>query len=168
MNLQEYIRVINNFPRTWISFKDITPLLASPEAFSYVIDHLSEKIWKVDKIVGLDSRWFIFWSAIAYKLWIPFIPIRKMWKLPFDTIKVDYHLEYGIDSLEIHIDAINKWEKVAIIDDLLATWWTAKASIELVEQLWWNIDSLNFVIDLTFLHGKEKLSWYNINTLLEY
>jgi len=168
MDLKQYIRVVNNFPRDGISFKDITPLLASPEAFQYVVDSLATSIWTVDKIVGLDSRWFIFWSAVSYKLWIPFVPIRKIGKLPYDTIKVDYHLEYGIDSLEIHTDAINDWEEVAIIDDLLATWWTAKASIELVEQLWWIVDSVNFVIELTFLHGKEKLDGYKINKLLEY
>jgi len=168
MDLKQYIRVINNFPRDWISFKDITPLLSSPEALQYVIDEMVNNIWDVDKIIWLDARGFIFWSIISYKLWVPFVPVRKIWKLPYDTLKVDYHLEYGIYSLEIHTDAIHKWEKVAIIDDLLATWWTARASVELVEQLWWIVDSVNFVIELTFLHWKEKFDWYKINTLLEY
>lgn len=168
MDLRKYVRVIDNFPRHGVSFKDITPLLASPEAFSYVVGKISEKIGKVDRIAWLDSRWFIFWSAIAYRLWIPFIPIRKIWKLPYDTVKVDYHLEYWLDSLEIHTDALNPWDTVAIVDDLLATGWTAQASIELIEKLEWKVDSLNFIIDLTFLHWKEKLQWYDINTVLEY
>ena len=168
MNLDNHIRTIENFPREWIFFKDITPLLANKEAFNFTIEEFAKNLEWIDKIVALDARWFIFGWALSYKLWIPFIPVRKVWKLPSNTIKIEYELEYAKNTFEMHIDAIQAWDKVAIIDDLLATWWSAKASIDLVEQLWWIVDSLNFVVDLTFLNWKEKLKWYKINSLLEY
>lgn len=168
MNLNDYIRTVENFPNEWIFFKDITPLLSNVEAFKYSIDEFSKLLDWADKIVWLDARWFIFWWALAYKMWIPFIPVRKAWKLPYDTIKVEYELEYWKNTFEIHTDSILKWEKIAIIDDLLATWWSANAAISLVEKLWWEIHSLNFVVDLTFLNWKEKLKWYKINSLIEY
>lgn len=168
MNLDNHIRTVDNFPTEWISFKDITPILSNTEAFTHVIEEFAKNLEWIDKIVALDARWFIFWWALSYKLWIPFIPVRKVWKLPSDTIKIEYELEYWKNTFEIHIDAISPWEKIAIIDDLLATWWTAKASIDLVEQLWGVVESLNFVVDLTFLNWKDKLKWYKINSLLEY
>mgnify|MGYP003971159925 CR=1 FL=1 len=168
MNLDNYVRDIENFPIDWILFKDISPILSTPEAFNFSIEELSKKMNWIDKIVALDARWFIFGGALSNKLSLPFIPIRKEWKLPHNTIKIDYDLEYGKNTFEIHKDAINPWDKIAIIDDLLATWWTAKAAIDLVEQLWWKVESLNFVIDLTFLNWKDKLKWYKINSLLEY
>lgn len=168
MNLENYIRTIPDFPIQWISFKDITPLLSDKDAFNYAIDEFSKYLNWIDKIVALDARWFIFWWALSYKLWIPFIPIRKKGKLPYDTISIEYELEYWKNCFEIHKDSILPWEKIAIIDDLLATWWTAKASVELIEKLWGIVNSLNFVCDLTFLDWRNKLEWYKINSLIKY
>lgn len=168
MDLKNYIRDVENFPIDWVTFKDITPILSSTEAFAYTIDEFSKFLSWVDKIIALDARWFIFWWALSYKLWIPFIPIRKAWKLPHKSISVDYKLEYWKNTFELHEDSINIWDSVAIIDDLLATWWTAQASVKLVEKLWWKIHSLNFLANLTFLDWEKKLNWYNINSLIKY
>ena len=168
MNLDTYIRDIPDFPQPWIVFKDISPLLSDPKAFEESIELLAKNIWNIDVIVWLDARGFIFWWALAYKLWIPFVPVRKKWKLPYDTISIDYDLEYGKNTFEIHTDAIKKWDKVVIVDDLLATGWTALAACDLVEKLWWSIESIEFVIELSFLQGREKLKDYKINSLLKY
>lgn len=168
MDYKKYIREIPDFPLKWINFKDITPILQKPEIFSKIIDDLSENVKNADLILALDARWFIFWSALAYKLNKPIIIVRKPWKLPYKTIWVDYDLEYWKNSLEIHIDSIKNWEKVAIVDDLLATWWTAKAACELVEKLWWTVESINFVINLSFLNWEQKLNWYKIKSLVNY
>lgn len=168
MNLYTYIRDIKDFPIEGITFKDIAPLLSSPEAFTESIEQLSYYLTWATHIVWLDARGFIFGGALSYKLGIPFIPIRKAGKLPYETISVDYQLEYGNNTFEIHKDALENWNSVAIVDDLLATGWTALAAIQLVEKLWANVHSLNFVIDLTSLNGSKKLSKYNINSLLKY
>jgi adenine phosphoribosyltransferase len=168
MNLENYIRDIPNFPIEWINFKDISPLLSDPKAFKESIDQLAVFLEWADCVVWLDARGFIFWGALAYKLWIPFIPIRKAGKLPFDTISINYELEYWKNTFEIHTDAIKKWDNVSIVDDLLATGWTALAATQLVEKLWGNVHSINFVIDLTFLDWVKKLDGYNINSLLKY
>jgi len=168
MNYKEYIREVQNFPIVWVDFKDITPLLQNPKVFSKAIDELSLYIWDADVILWLDARWFIFAWALAHKLNKPLIIIRKSWKLPFDTFSVDYDLEYWKNTFEIHIDSIKKWQKIAIVDDLLATWWTAKAACDLVEKSGWIIDSINFLIDLKFLDGNKLFNWYNINHLVEY
>lgn len=168
MNLSEHIRDIPDFPKPGILFKDITTLLANPEAFSKSVDMLAELVHDADKIVGLDARWFLFWAAVAYKLKKPMILIRKKWKLPYKTIDISYELEYGSDSFSMHIDSINPWEKIAIVDDLLATGWTAKAAIDLIEKSGWIVDSLNFVIILDELNGISKLEWYKINSLVSY
>lgn len=164
MNLENYIITVPNFPIAGIQFKDITTLLANPEAFNHSVDLLAELLSDADKIIGLDARWFIFWRAVAYKLKKPFVLIRKKWKLPY----ISYDLEYGSDSFSMHIDSINPWEKVAIVDDLLATGWTAKAAIDLVEKSGWIIDSLNFVIILDELNWISKLEWYKVNSLVSY
>lgn len=168
MNLDTYIRDIDNFPIEWITFKDIAPLLSSPEAFKESIEQLAHHVKWATHIVWLDARGFIFGWALSYKLWIPFIPIRKAGKLPFETISVDYELEYGKNTFEIHTDALTSWNSVAIVDDLLATWGTALAATQLVEKLWATVHSINFVVNLTFLNGSEKLQGYNINSLLKY
>lgn len=168
MILENYIRDIPNFPIEWVNFKDISPLLSDPIAFKQCIDQLAVFLEWADCVVWLDARGFIFWWALAYKLNIPFIPIRKAGKLPFETICIDYELEYWKNSFEIHTDAIKKWEKVAIVDDLLATGWTALAATQLIEKLWWKIHSINFVIDLTFLDWSKKLANHKINSLLKY
>ena len=169
MNLKEVIREVDNYPKPWINFKDISPILESPDAFSYCVDQISCNIWEVDKIVGLDARWFIFGAAVAYKLKKPFIMIRKTWKLPHKTITQSYDLEYGSNSFDIHIDSIKPWDKICIIDDLLATWWTAQAAISLIEKLWWKITSLEFIVMLDFLQADATLlKWYTINSLTHY
>lgn len=168
MELKNYIRDIENFPIEWIVFKDITPILQNPEAFNETIERFSKFILEADVIVWLDARWFLFAWALAYKLNKPLVIVRKSWKLPYETISVDYELEYWKNTFDLHIDAIKPGQKVAIIDDLLATWWTALAACQLVEKLGWIVDSLNFVIDLTFLDWKKKLNNYKINSILEY
>ena len=160
MDLNKYIRDIENFPKEGITFKDITPLLSSPEAFDYVCEKIATEISWVDKIVALDARWFIFGGAIANMLEVPFIPVRKQWKLPWETIMIKYDLEYGNNIFEIHKDAILPGENIAIIDDLLATGWLAKAACDLVEEPCWVVESLNFVVELWFLWAKEKLNKY--------
>ena len=168
MDLNNYIRDVENFPKEGITFKDITPLLENSEAFSEAVDQFCEKVWDVDKIVWLDARWFLFAGAMCYKLKKPLVIIRKTGKLPSKTITQTYDLEYGSASFDIHVDSIDKWDRVAIIDDLLATWWTAEASAKLIEELWWIVDSLNFVVNLSFLPWEKRLSKYKINSLLNY
>jgi len=168
MELKNYIRDVENFPIDWIIFKDITPLLQNVEAFNETIERFSKFISDSDVIVWLDARWFLFAGALSYKLNKPLVIVRKSGKLPYETISVDYELEYWKNTFDIHIDAIKPWQKVAIIDDLLATWWTALAACQLVEKLGWIVDSVNFVVDLTFLDWKKKLNNYKINSILEY
>lgn len=168
MNLNDYIKDIVDFPKKGIVFKDISPLLASSEAFNACIDLLAENIWDAEVIVWLDARGFIFGWALAYKLQKPFVAVRKAWKLPDETISIQYDLEYGSNTFEIHKNAISKWQKVVVIDDLLATWWTAQAACELIEKLWWEILSVEFVIELAFLQGRKNLSKYRVNSLLKY
>lgn len=168
MNLKDYIKDIEDFPIEWVTFKDICPLLESPEAFNYSIDKLGENLVWVDKIVALDARWFIFGWALASKFNIPFVPVRKVWKLPWETVKVSYKLEYWENIFEMQKNSIRPWEKIFIIDDLLATWWTVSAACKLIEELWWVIQSVNFIINLKFLKWEEKIKDYKINSLLEY
>lgn len=168
MNIADYIRDVKDFPSQGIVFKDISPLLWDPVAFQETIDLLASKIGNIDKIVALDARGFIFWAALSYKLSIPFVPVRKKGKLPYDTISVDYELEYGCNTFEIHTDAIKSWDNVVIVDDLLATGGTALAAAQLVEKLWWTIESMLFVVELEFLKWANKLHNYNINSLLKY
>lgn len=168
MDYKKYIRDVIDFPQVWINFKDITPLLQNPEIFSQIIDDFAENIKDVDVIVWLDARWFIFGWALAYKLNKPFVIIRKKWKLPHKTISVSYELEYWKSTFELHEDALQIWDRIAIIDDLLATWWTAKAACQLVEKLWWIVDSVNFVINLPFLDWENILKDYKLNYLVSY
>lgn len=168
MDLNNFIRDVENFPKEWITFKDITPMLENSDAFNHAVNKLCELVWDVDKIVWLDARGFLFAGAMSYKLNKPLVVVRKTWKLPYKTITKSYDLEYWSASFDIHIDSIKPWEKVAIIDDLLATWWTAEASAMLIEELWWVVDSINFIINLSFLPWEEKLSKYRLNSLLRY
>lgn len=168
MNLSQYIRDVENFPIEWITFKDITPLLQNPEAFEYTINQLAQKIKDADIIIGLDARWFLFAWALANKLHKPLNIVRKAWKLPYKMISIDYELEYGKNTFELNIDAIISWQTVAIIDDLLATGWTAKAACDLVEKLWGKVHSVNFVIELGFLWWSEVLKNYTINSICKY
>jgi len=168
MNIKDYIGEIQDFPKKDINFKDISPLLSHPEALSYVIEKFAENLENVDKIIGLDARWFIFGSLLAYKLQKPFVMLRKKWKLPWECESISYDLEYGSNTFEIQKNAIKTWDKIAIVDDLLATWWSAKACMDLVEKLGWEVESLNFVIELEFLNWREKFAGKKVFSLVKY
>ncbi len=172
MNLKSYIREVADFPIKGISYKDITTLIMDPEVFSYVIEelYLRYKNKNITKVIGIESRGFIFASALAIKLKSGFIPIRKPGKLPYLTMKQEYKLEYGTDTLEIHKDAVNKKDKVILIDDLIATGGTAIAAIKLLKKLDVSIIDCSFVIGLSYLDGLKKLSDYKIksNCLVTY
>ncbi|UPQ79175.1 adenine phosphoribosyltransferase [Flavobacterium azooxidireducens] len=170
MALEKYIRDIVDFPKKGIVFKDITPLLASSEATSECLQVLLESLnkQKIDKVVGVESRGFFFATLLAQELNAGFIPVRKPKKLPFNTISASYELEYGSDSLEIHIDAIQKGDKVLIHDDVLATGGTAKAVCELVEKLGGEIVQLNFIMELSFLNGRGKVKEYPVFAVITY
>ncbi|AQS04233.1 adenine phosphoribosyltransferase [Clostridium beijerinckii] len=170
MDLQEKIRVIENFPKEGISFKDITTLIADGEALretiNRIVKHLEDK--KIDLIVGPEARGFIFGVPVAYALGIGFIPVRKPGKLPGETISVNYGLEYGEDQLQLHKDAIKPGQRVAVVDDLLATGGTVEGVAKLIEQAGGIVASLDFVIELTELKGKDKLEGYDVLSLVKY
>lgn len=170
MNFESYIRNVPDFPVQGIQFKDITTLLKEPEVFSTVVDHLYApfRSHDISKIVGIESRGFIFGAAMAYKLNIGFVPVRKPGKLPAETLSEEYLLEYGKDSVEIHLDAVRRTDRVLIVDDLLATGGTASATCRLVERLGGKIVGLSFLIELTDLKGREKLKEYEIQSLIRY
>ena len=170
MSLNHYIRDIQDFPKPGINFKDITPLLNNPEArkecLQLLVNSLRDK--KITKIVGVESRGFFFFFLLAHELGVGFVPVRKPKKLPFSVISASYDLEYGSDTLEMHTDAIQKGEKIVIHDDVLATGGTAKAVAELVEQLGGEIVQFNFLMELSFLNGRSKISQYEIYSPLVY
>lgn len=170
MVLKDKIRVIENFPTEGISFKDITTLLMDAEALHECINQMAERFKdiKVDMIVGPESRGFIFATPLAYLLKTGFVPVRKPGKLPGETIKHEYSLEYGTDSLEIHKDAIKKGQKVLIVDDLLATGGTMSATAKLVEKLGGEVVGLGFLIELSDLKGRDKLKGYKVESLITY
>jgi adenine phosphoribosyltransferase len=170
MSLEKYIRDVENFPKEGILFKDITPMLINPQARNECLEILisSLKDKKIDKVVGVESRGFFFGILLAEKLNMGFIPVRKPKKLPFQTISASYQLEYGSDTLEMHIDAIQKGDKVVIHDDVLATGGTAKAVCELVERLGGEIVQMNFIMEITALQGRLKLGNREILTALTY
>ena len=169
-DLKSFIRDVPNFPKEGIVFKDITPLLGHREAFSETIDLLADKIAgeSPDVIVAVESRGFIFGAPLAYKLKTGFVPVRKKGKLPYKTHKVEYELEYGVDLLEIHEDAFEPGAKVVIVDDLLATGGTSLAVIELVKKLGGQVSSLLFLVELSFLNGRERLKDYTVHSLIVY
>jgi adenine phosphoribosyltransferase len=170
MDLSSTIRGVPNFPIEGILFYDITTLLKNPAALRESIDRLAHRYQQldIDLIVGMESRGFIFGMPLAYQLGKGFVPIRKPGKLPAEKVSESYDLEYGHNTLEIHLDAIEKGQKVLIVDDLLATGGTAKASCNLIEKLGGEVVSLAFVIELSFLKGREKLRGYDIFSLLQY
>lgn len=157
--IKSKIRDIADFPREGIVFKDITTVLRDPIAFKHAVDLLARHFekQKINYIAGIEARGFIFGSALAYKLGIGFIPIRKPGKLPSKTARISYDLEYGTDSLEIHVDAVEPGKRVLIVDDLLATGGTAEAAIKLVKKIGGVIVGIAFVVELEFLKGREKL-----------
>jgi len=170
MDLKTKIRSVPDFPKEGINFFDITTLLCDPAAFRYSVDQMAEhfKNRKVDKIVSIESRGFIFGAALAYKLGCSFVPASKPGKLPYKTIKVDYSLEYGKDGLELHEDSICKGDRVMVIDDLLATGGTVEAVCKLVERLGGVVEGIGVLIELSFLPGRKKLEKYNIVSLVDY
>ena len=170
MDLTEFIRDIPDFPKKGIIFKDIMPLILDAEAFRFTVDMFCSKLdgIKIDKIVAPESRGFIFGPAIAYKLGTGFAAVRKPGKLPFKTRSKTYELEYGTDTIEMHEDALNENENVVIVDDLLATGGTVKACAELIESFGATLTGCCFLIELSFLHGREKLKPNKIISLIEY
>lgn len=170
MQLKNYIRDIENFPKEGVIFKDITPLLRHSEAFTEAALQLKSLVGDlvIDVVVGVESRGFFFGGILARELGVGFVPVRKPGKLPFDTLTQSYDLEYGTDALEIHKDAIKPGDKVLLHDDVLATGGTAAAVIKLIEKLGGEVVQCNFLIALDFLNGKEKLHPKKIAAVLHY
>ena len=170
MDLKDIIRDIPDFPKKGIIFKDITPLLQHPEYFRYAVDILAEQLQtkKIDYIVGIESRGFIFSPTLAYKLKAGFVPVRKKGKLPYQTFEMAYELEYGEAVLEIHQDGLPKGSRVAIVDDLLATGGTAFATAKLVEKCGATVEKIAFLVELNFLAGRKKLSSYDVFSIVQY
>ena len=170
MDLKEKIRIIEDFPKKGISFKDVTTLAQDGDAFKYtidtIVDYLKDK--NIDVVVGPEARGFLFGAPVASGLGVGFVPIRKKGKLPSDTIQVEYELEYGTDILEIHKDAIKPGQRVAIVDDLLATGGTISAVAKLIKLVGGEVASFDFVIELTELNGRSNLENYDILSLVKY
>ncbi len=169
-NLKQYIRAIPDFPKTGILFRDITTLLSNAAAFKTAIDQLAAhfKNQGIKKVVGIESRGFLTAAPLAYLLGAGFVPVRKKGKLPFKTNSVSYELEYGTDTLEMHLDGVLNGEKTLIADDLLATGGTARATCELVEKCGGKVEGLGFLIELSSLQGREKVGKYNIHSLIQF
>jgi adenine phosphoribosyltransferase len=169
-DLRAKIRDIKNFPSEGILFKDITTLLRDGPAWRFAVDSLANRYQgeRVDVVVGVESRGFIFGGAIAHQLRAGFVPVRKVGKLPAKTIEVEYELEYGRDALAMHEDAISPGQRVLAVDDLLATGGTMAATLRLVEQLGGRVVGVAFMIELAFLHGREKLKNYPLHSLIVY
>jgi adenine phosphoribosyltransferase len=168
--LKKLIREVADFPKKGILFYDITTLLKDKAGFAALIDALAEHYigQKIDLVLGMEARGFIFAPALAYRLNAGFVPVRKPGKLPAATTRHDYALEYGTNTLEIHQDAIRKGERVIIVDDLLATGGTAEATTKLAKALGAEVVGLGFVVELDFLKGREKLTEYDVFSLLHY
>ncbi|HEX6880648.1 MAG TPA: adenine phosphoribosyltransferase [Terriglobales bacterium] len=169
-SLKKLIREVPDFPKPGILFYDITTLLKDKFGFALLIDSLTEYyIGKnIDLVIGIEARGFIFGPALAYRLNAGFVPVRKPKKLPAETVKWTYELEYGSDTLEIHKDAIKPGQRIIIVDDLLATGGTARATAELAKSLGGDICGLGFVVELDFLKGRDKLANYDVYSLLHY
>ncbi|HHY26503.1 MAG TPA: adenine phosphoribosyltransferase [Desulfitobacterium dehalogenans] len=170
MDFSEYIRVIDDFPKPGISFKDITTLLKDGEAYRAAVDAIIEQVreCKPDIIVGPEARGFLLGAPVAYALGIGFVPVRKPGKLPGQTVRETYELEYGSDTLEVHADAIQPGQRVVIVDDLLATGGTISATARLLEKTGAQVAGMSFLIELGFLEGRKKLEGYEIFSLIKY
>lgn len=170
MDLKKFVTIVEDWPKPGIKFKDITTLMDNGEAYRYATDRIVDyaKERNIDIVVGPEARGFIIGCPVAYSLGVGFAPVRKEGKLPRETVKVNYGLEYGSDVLTIHKDAINPGQRVLITDDLLATGGTIDATIKLVEQLGGVVAGIAFLIELTYLDGRNKLDGYDILTLMEY
>lgn len=170
MNLKEYVTVVEDYPKKGIRFKDITTIMDNGAAYKYATDQIVAyaKELDIDIIVGPEARGFIIGCPVAYALEVGFAPVRKPGKLPRETVEAEYDLEYGTDTLTIHRDAIKKGQRVLIVDDLLATGGTIGATIELVEQLGGVVAGCAFLIELSYLKGREKLQGYDTCVLMKY
>jgi len=170
MKLEVLIRDVVDFPKEGVLFKDITPLIQSPEGLRLAIDRMQAELEGLDfdLIIGPESRGFLFGVPIAYNLNKGFIPVRKPGKLPYKTISQSYDLEYGSSTIELHIDAIQPGQKVVIVDDLLATGGTTRAMIDLIERMGGEIIKIEFLIELEFLNGRELMKGYNVSSLIKY
>jgi adenine phosphoribosyltransferase len=170
IHLEDWIRDIPDFPQKGILFKDITPLLQDKAAFHAALDRLAAHYAGagIQAVVGVESRGFIFGSVLAYLLNCGFVPVRKFGKLPYQTVTVEYELEYGTNIVEIHTDAIQPGQRVLIVDDLLATGGTVSAAMELVEKLGGHIAGIAFLVELTFLKGREQLKGHDVFALIKY
>ncbi len=164
------IRNVPDFPKPGIQFKDITPVLANGRLFSGTIDLLCQhyRPGEVDAVVGIDARGFIFASAVALRLGAGFVPVRKQGKLPYQTHEQSYDLEYGSNTVALHVDAVKPGERVLLVDDLLATGGTASAAVQLLEKVGANILEIRFLIELEFLAGRQKLKGYPVKSLVTY
>lgn len=168
--LKKLIREVPDFPKKGINFYDITTLLKDPLGFAVLTDTFAEQYVgrRVDLVLGIEARGFIFGPALAYRLGAGFVPVRKPKKLPAPTAKVSYQLEYGTDTLEIHQDAVQRGQSVVIVDDLLATGGTARAAVDLANSLGADVRGLAFAVELSFLKGRQKLQGYEVFSLLKY
>jgi len=168
--LKQFIREVPDFPKPGINFYDITTLLKHPEGLRLTVDALAKTFEgeRVDAVLGVEARGFIFAPALAYGLGAGFVPVRKPNKLPAETARISYDLEYGQDILEIHRDAIVRGQRIIIADDLLATGGTARAVVDLVESLGGTVTGLAFVVELEFLPGRQKLAGYDVRSLIKY
>ena len=169
-HLKALIRDVPDFPIPGILFRDVTPLLHHPRGLREVVDRLAEEYGGrgIDRVAGIESRGFIFGAPLALALGVGFVPVRKPGKLPADTVRQEYALEYGTSALELHRDAVRPGERVLVVDDLLATGGTARASARLVEELGGVVAGAAFVIELTFLGGREALAGYDVLSLVRY
>lgn len=170
MDLRTVIRDVQDFPKPGILFKDITPLLRNPQAFRESIELLAKEVENsgVSAVVAIEARGLIFGAALAARLGVGFVPIRKPCKLPYATISESYLLEYGIDTIEMHRDALEPGERVVLVDDLLATGGTMQAAIRLVEKTGATVERVLFVVELQFLNGRAKLQGYDVKSLITY
>lgn len=168
--LKELVRDVADFPQPGIVFKDITPLLADELAFGWVVRRLADRFGSlgVNRVLGIEARGFILAAPVALKLGAGFVPARKKGKLPWKTIGIDYELEYGAERLELHSDAVTSGDRVLIVDDVLATGGTARAAIDAVQRLGASVMGFGVVIELEFLHGREKLPDVDVHTILTY
>jgi len=170
MDLKSKIRSIVDFPKKGVVFRDITTLILDGEALRQAVDQMADnyKDVKIDAIMGAESRGFIFGAALAYKMGVGFIPVRKPGKLPYKTCKVSYDLEYGSSSLEMHVDAISEGQSILIVDDLVATGGTAKANADIIEKMGGKVAGLCFLIELAFLNPRDVLKGYDVFSLIVY
>ncbi|MEC9464287.1 MAG: adenine phosphoribosyltransferase [Myxococcota bacterium] len=170
MNLNDYIRDVPDFPKPGIVFKDITPLLAAPDALNLAIEAMCERAGQLGatKILGIESRGFIFGAPMACRMGLPFILARKPGKLPYEKVSIEYALEYGTDTLEMHVDSVESGDRVAVVDDLLATGGTAEAVCKLIEQQGAEVAGLVVAIELDFLNGTQRLAPRPVSSLLKY